>query len=318
MRDGRKCGRRLQARGGARAALLRIVQRRTSTCPTRPTSPPAASPSSFFCTATRTSWARRARPALRGVQGRADQRDCRARRRRLGVGPARDGARQHDGATVLRAPPRRRRVAPRSDGRRDRGRARRTHRLAPGAAATLPECADGSSHVRRTARSTCRPSTRRRSTCSATRWARSSPCTPPPCCRRSQRRAPRRVDALRRRARGGRRGAGCTRRTRCCRASATLMVRGGRRRTTTPSSSAPTAPRPALLYSPLRDRFANATVAAAAKVRRRRGAAANASAALEVEAPDAPSDFRGRRWSGRSGAEERVLLGRVGLYQLAL
>ena len=69
------------------------------------------------------------------------------------------------------------------------------------------------------------------------------------------------------------------------------------------------APRPALLYSPLRHRFANATaVAAAAKEAAAAWAAANASAALEVEAPDAPSDFRGVeveraiRW-----VEERVL-----------
>ena len=69
------------------------------------------------------------------------------------------------------------------------------------------------------------------------------------------------------------------------------------------------APRPALLYSPLRHRFANATaVAAAAKEAAAAWAAANASAALEVEAPDTPSDFRGPeveralRW-----VEERVL-----------
>ena len=185
-----------------------------------------------------------------------------ARRRRLGMGPARDGVAPGDGATKFTAR------------HRDDGASRlgamvgeieaaldALHCLAPGVAATLPECADGSS--------------------SPYRRAAPRPDGGPPARlldgldRRSARRRPAAADRQRRRLRRGGRpsrhahaaggGLRWLYETHALLRALGHFDGGGR---TPPYDYAELigaiAPRPALLYSPLRHRFANATAVAAA------------------------------------------------------
>jgi pimeloyl-ACP methyl ester carboxylesterase len=70
------------------------------------------------------------------------------------------------------------------------------------------------------------------------------------------------------------------------------------------------APRPVLLYAPLRNRFASAAaVQAAADAARASWVVVNATTRFEVRTPDAPSDFRGPEVGAALDWVERMVLG---------